>query len=61
MTEHYMTWETYEQLEEIPRWIDVHSVTCAICGQLADERETVDLWDKDDYPNGEAHLSCFEE
>jgi hypothetical protein len=23
------------------RWIDAHSVTCAICGGLADERETV--------------------
>lgn len=23
------------------RWIDAHSVTCVICGGLADERETV--------------------
>jgi hypothetical protein len=23
------------------RWIDAHSVTCAICGSLANERETV--------------------
>lgn len=23
------------------RWIDAHSVTCTICGGLADERETI--------------------
>jgi hypothetical protein len=23
------------------RWVDAHSVTCAICGGLADERETI--------------------
>jgi hypothetical protein len=48
------------------------SVTCPICGELADERETVSLWE-DDYepnptsnhmvvamfPNGEAHAECF--
>ena len=48
------------------------SVTCAICGALADERETISLW-ADDYdptptsnrslvamvPNDEAHTECF--
>lgn len=28
-------------------WVDRHSVTCAICGELADERETVSLWEDD--------------
>jgi hypothetical protein len=50
-----------------------HSVTCAICGALADERETTSLW-ADDYdatptsnrqtvamlPDGEAHTECFQ-
>jgi hypothetical protein len=49
------------------------SVTCAICGALADERETISLW-ADDYdpaptsnrnlvamlPDGEAHSDCFQ-
>jgi hypothetical protein len=49
------------------------SVTCAICGALADERETVSLW-ADDHdptppsnrqtiamlPDGEAHTECFQ-
>jgi hypothetical protein len=48
------------------------SVTCAICGALANERKTVSLW-PDDYeptptsnrstvemlPDGEAHTECF--
>jgi len=58
--------------------IDTRSVTCALCGEMADERETVSLSPEDytefdgymredrevyipDYPNGEAHLSCFRE
>lgn len=55
-------------------WIDRHSVTCALCGGLADERETQSLW-PDDYdeiepgapadlyerlPDGEAHMGCFD-
>lgn len=56
----------------VPEWVDSHSVTCALCGDLADERETISLW-ADDYdgstplhkyipsmPDGEAHPSCFE-
>ena len=49
------------------------SVTCAICGALADERETISLW-ADDHdpsptnnrtlvamlPDGEAHTECFQ-
>ncbi|MFT4920833.1 MAG: hypothetical protein ACI8XM_000024 [Haloarculaceae archaeon] len=49
------------------------SVTCAICGALADERETISLW-ADDYdpsptnnrtlvamlPDGQAHSDCFQ-
>ena len=42
------------------RWIDVHSVTCAICGELADERETKDLYeDEDTRLEGEAHWDCW--
>ena len=32
------------------RWIDAHSVTCAICGGLADERETI-KWSDFDEPD----------
>lgn len=41
-------------------WIQTHSVTCAICGGYADERSTVDLWNKSQYPDGEAHSNCYE-
>lgn len=51
-------------------WIDRHSVTCALCGEPADERETISLWETDydgrmrervsDLPDGEAHKSCFD-
>lgn len=73
MSENYLTWDAYESMnqDEIPRWVDAHSVTCALCGELADERETISLWDDDhgpasetdwsDYPDGEAHPSCFED
>ena len=27
--------------EEVPRWVDAHSVNCAKCGELVDERECV--------------------
>lgn len=50
-----------------------HSVTCAFCGELADERRTIPLWE-DDYegsdnlkplmriaPDGESHIECFED
>ena len=47
-----------------------HSVTCAVCGGLADERETISLWADDydgpmrarvaDLPDGEAHARCFD-
>lgn len=39
------------------RWIDVHSVTCAICGDLADERETLPL---DPWAMYEASPESFE-
>ncbi|WP_049987745.1 MULTISPECIES: hypothetical protein [Haloferacaceae] len=43
------------------RWIDAHSVTCAICGYLADERETKNLYKDDDiHLEGEAHWDCWE-
>jgi len=43
------------------RWIDAHSVTCAICGDLADERETKNLYEDDDtHLEGEAHWDCWE-
>jgi len=41
------------------KWIDTHSVTCALCGGYADERESESLWEKDDFPNGEAHSKCY--
>jgi hypothetical protein len=34
------------------RWIDAHSVTCAICGGLADERETIAWSDLDEPESG---------
>lgn len=51
-------------------WVDRHSVTCALCGGLADERETISLWEDDRHdptmrkrvaamPDGEAHTECF--
>jgi hypothetical protein len=40
------------------RWIDAHSVTCALCGGYADETRSVDLWDREEYPDGEAHVMC---
>lgn len=43
------------------RWVDVHSVTCAICGYLADERETIKLYDQDTELEGEAHRDCWDE
>lgn len=76
MNENYLTWDEYENLDadSIPRWVDVHSVTCALCGQLADERQTRSLWDDEttpspesgsldysEYPEGEAHPSCVEQ
>lgn len=58
--------------------LDIHSVTCALCGELADSRKAVSLWPEDyaefdgymsedrevfilEYPNGESHISCFDE
>jgi len=38
------------------RWIDAHSVTCAICGDLADERETI-AWSAFDLNELEAGTS----
>jgi len=57
--------------------LDVHSVTCALCGELADNRKSMSLSDDDyqefngymgeerevfvpNFPNGEAHRSCFD-
>lgn len=57
-------------------WIDTHSVTCALCGTLADERETISLSseeleeraaqpgsdiDPTAWPEGEAHEDCWED
>lgn len=42
--------------------IDRHSVTCPFCGGLADERETVDLYEQDETEReGEAHRECWQE
>jgi len=41
------------------RWIDVHSVTCALCGELADERETLS-WDAFDEPAPGASSTMLE-
>ena len=63
-----MSSEQEETIDGIPlavgvssddRWIDAHSITCALCGGYADERETVSLWERESYPNGEAHSKCF--
>jgi hypothetical protein len=43
------------------RWVDAHSVTCAICGALADERETFNLYEQENSRlEGEAHRDCWE-
>lgn len=42
------------------RWIDAHSVTCALCGGYADETQTIDLWPHEEYPYGEAHHGCHQ-
>ena len=34
-----------EEQEGQPRWIDAHSVTCLLCGGLADERCSVNVWE----------------
>lgn len=50
-----------ESAQTDDRWIDAHSVTCAICGDLADERETKDLYEAEDTRlEGEAHWDCWE-
>jgi len=36
------------------------SVTCALCGELADERRTANLYERDGMPDGEAHQECVE-
>ena len=38
------------------RWIDAHSVTCAICGNPADDRETI-AWSEFDLDELEAGMS----
>lgn len=64
-----MTDNTQQTIDGIPlavgtspddHWIDAHSVTCPLCGGYADERETIDLWSKDKYPNGETHQNCYQ-
>lgn len=40
------------------RWIDEHSVTCAICGGLADEREAI-AWSEFDLNELEAGTSTL--
>lgn len=41
--------------DEAPSWIDRHSITCAYCGELADEREATRL------PEGELCARCAKE
>ena len=43
-----------------PGWIDSHSVNCACCGQLVDERETIrNLFGGDiEFAAGELCQSC---
>lgn len=48
--------ESLKQMDEIPDWVDRHSVTCCLCGDLADERETTHLGD-----DREAHSECIDE
>jgi Fe-S oxidoreductase len=44
------------------RWVDAHSVTCAICGALADERGTINLYEQENSRlEGEAHQDCWVE
>ena len=45
-----------------PRDVDIdRSVDCVFCDALADERETINLWNNPRFPDGEAHTDCYEE
>jgi hypothetical protein len=52
--------QTDADIDTRERWIDVHSVTCAFCGGLADERETINLYEYDTEIEGEAHTDCWD-
>jgi len=42
-------------------WKATHSVTCVICGYVADDREAKNLSEDDDtHLDGEAHWECWE-
>lgn len=59
--EHRLAEEDLADMDDIPNWVDTHSVTCPLCGDLADERETISLWNDPRLPDGEAHKSCYDE
>lgn len=40
-----MTDATRSETSSRPRWIDAHSVTCLLCGGMADERCSVNVWE----------------
>lgn len=46
-------------------WIDKHSVTCPICGGLADRRESIETTQdeqvEDVFGEGQAHEKCFDQ
>lgn len=52
----------HDPLQVSRRTLDrAHSVTCTICGTLADEREAITLDDQDTQLEGEAHAGCWED
>lgn len=54
------TTQANDEIDPTERWVDVHSVTCALCDGLADERETIKLYEKATELEGEAHEFCWE-
>jgi hypothetical protein len=57
--ERAVNYRTGADIDARERWIDAHSATCAFCGALADERETINLYDQDTEIEGEAHPDCW--
>jgi hypothetical protein len=53
--------QTDADIDTREQWIDAHSVMCALCGALTDEREAINLYEQDTGIEGEAHADCWDE
>lgn len=42
MNDNRLNADAIGKMNELPRWVDAHSVDCLLCDDLADERETVE-------------------